>query len=86
MSFLKITDPKKRDFIVQEFLKTKRNIQQHNLAEKSGDQEFATQMTRMFKPLIDTQKEMGEKLLKGFSKLLKICHHYQQSHSLHFLV
>jgi len=27
MSFLKISDPKKRDFIVEEFRKTKRNIQ-----------------------------------------------------------
>ena len=71
MSFLKITDPKKRDFIVQEFLKTKRNIQQHNLAEKSGDQEFATQMTRMFKPLIDTQKEMGEKVVKGVQQSIE---------------
>ena len=26
MSFLKITDPKKRDFIVNEFLKTRQNI------------------------------------------------------------
>ena len=28
MSFLKIIDPKKRDFIVNEFLKTRQNIQQ----------------------------------------------------------
>ena len=28
MSFLKITDPKKRDFIVNEFLKTRQNINQ----------------------------------------------------------
>ena len=27
MLFLKITDPKKRDFIVNEFLKTRQNIQ-----------------------------------------------------------
>ena len=27
MSFLKITDPKKRDFIVNEFVKTRQNIQ-----------------------------------------------------------
>ena len=27
MSFLKITDPKKRDFIVNEFLKTRQDIE-----------------------------------------------------------
>ena len=35
MSFLKITDPKKRDFIVHEFLKTRHNIQQNFLLEQS---------------------------------------------------
>ena len=37
MSFLKITDPKKRDFIVNEVLKTRQNIKQHFLSERLGD-------------------------------------------------
>ena len=37
MSFPKITDPKKRDFIVHEFLKTRQNIQQNFLSERVGD-------------------------------------------------
>ena len=69
MSFLKISDPKKRDFVVQEFLKTKRNIQQHSLAEKTGDQEFSTQMSKMFKPLIDTQREVGEKVQQSIENI-----------------
>ena len=36
MSFPKITDPKKRDFIVNEFLKTRQNIQQDFLSERVG--------------------------------------------------
>ena len=36
MSFLKITDPAKRDLIVADFLKTKKNIQQNFLNEKLG--------------------------------------------------
>ena len=36
MSFLKITDTKKRDFIVNEFLKTRQNIQQTFLSERVG--------------------------------------------------
>ena len=69
MSFLKITDPKKRDFVVQEFLKTKRNIQQHSLAEKTGDQEFSTQMSKMFKPLIDTQREVVKEVIENMPSL-----------------
>jgi hypothetical protein len=71
MSFLRITDPKKRDFIVQEFLKTKRNIQQHNLAEKTGDQDFATRVTKMFQPIIDSQHMVGEKVIKGVQQSIE---------------
>ena len=37
MSFLKITDPKKRDYIVNEFLNTRQNLQQNFLSERVGD-------------------------------------------------
>ena len=37
MSFLKITDPKKRDFVVNELVKTRQNIQQNFLSERVGD-------------------------------------------------
>ena len=38
MSFLKITDPKKRDLMVAEFLKTKKNIKRNQLVERLGEQ------------------------------------------------
>ena len=37
MSFLKITDPKKRDFILNQFLKTRQHIQQNFLSKRVGD-------------------------------------------------
>ena len=37
MSFLKIKDPIKRDLIVEEFLKTKKNIQEKFITERLGD-------------------------------------------------
>ena len=37
MSFLKITDTKKRDFIANVFLKKSQNIQQNFLSERVGD-------------------------------------------------
>ena len=38
MSFLKITDKKKRYFIVNEFLNTRLDIQQNVLSERVGDE------------------------------------------------
>ena len=37
MSFLKMTDPKKRDFIINEFFKPRQNIQQNFLSERAGE-------------------------------------------------
>jgi hypothetical protein len=55
MSFLKITDPEKRDFIVNEFLKTKRNIQQSYLDEKLGDIGLQRELTKLYKPITESQ-------------------------------
>ena len=56
MSFLKITDPKKRDFIVNEFLKTRKNIQHNFLSERVGDVNTQYELSKLFKPVTDKQK------------------------------
>ena len=56
MSFLKITDSKKRDFIVNEFLKTKQNIQQNFRSERVGDVNTQYELSKLFKPVTDKQK------------------------------
>lgn len=48
MSFLNISDPAKRDFIFEEFLNTKRNIQQNLLAEKLGDIGLQRKLTKLY--------------------------------------
>src|SRR6218665_3909130 len=55
MSFLKITDPSKRDFIVEEFLKSKKNIKQNFLSERLGDIGLQRELTKMNKPIVDSQ-------------------------------
>ena len=40
MSFLKISDPTKRDLIVKEYLKLKKNIRDNLLSERTGEQQF----------------------------------------------
>lgn len=57
MSFLKITDPEKRDFIVKKFLQTKQDIRQNFLAEKLGDiglQREPTQSAALLKEFSST--------------------------------
>ena len=51
-----IIDPKKRDLIVSEFLKTKKYIQEHQLEERLGEQEAFSALTKQFKPTINAQK------------------------------
>ena len=58
MSFLKITHPKKRDFIVNEFLKTRQNIQQNFLSERVGDSSTQYELSKLFKPVTDMQKDL----------------------------
>ena len=63
MSFLKITDPKKKDFIVNEFLKTRQNIQQNVLSERVGDLSTQYELSKLFKPVTDMQKDLKEGLV-----------------------
>ena len=63
MSFLKITDPKKRDFIVNEFLMTRQNIQQNFLSERVGDSSTQHELSKLFKPVTDMQKDLKDGLV-----------------------
>src|ERR1043165_4318286 len=60
MSFLKITDPAKRDLIVADFLKTKRNIQQNFLSEKLGDIGMQRELVKLYKPIVDSQTAISK--------------------------
>ena len=58
MSFLKITDPKKRDFIVNVFLRTTQNIQHNFLSQRVGE--------------VSTQYEYAKVTSYGHAKRFKI--------------
>ena len=62
MSFLKITDPNKRDFIVNELLKSRQIIQQNFLSERVGDMNTQYELSQLFKLVTDVQKELKEAL------------------------
>ena len=63
MSFLKITEPKKRDHIVNEFLKTRQNIQQNLVSERVGDVNTQYELSKLFKSVTDMQKDLKEGLV-----------------------
>ena len=60
MSFLKITDHKKRDFIVIGFLKTRQNIQQNFSSERVGNMNTQYELSKLFKPVTDMHKDLKE--------------------------
>ena len=63
MSFLNIADPKKRDFIVNEFLKTRQNIQQNFLSERVDDVNTQYELSMLFKPVTEMQKDLKEDIV-----------------------
>ena len=72
MSFLKITDPRKRDEIVAEYLKTISNIQSNQLANRLGKQKYTAKYARRYKPITDVQEvqtNLSKNILTEIKKL-----------------
>ena len=62
MSFLKISDPLKRDAIVKEYLKLKKNIHDNLLSERIGEQQLQTDLSKFYKPITETQKATAREI------------------------
>ena len=69
MSFLKISDPVKRDLIVKEYLQTKKNIQDNLLSERTGEQQLQTDLSKFFKPITETQKATTREITEGLKPI-----------------
>ena len=65
MSFLKISDPVKRDLIVKEYLELKKNIRDNLLSERAGKQQLQTDLSKFFKPITETQKATTREITEG---------------------
>ena len=64
MSFLKISDPVKRDLIVKEYLQLKKNIRDNLLCERAGEQQLQTDLSKFFKPITETQKATTREIME----------------------
>ena len=63
MSCQKLTHPNKRELIDYEILKTRQNIQQTFLSERVGDFSTQYELSKLFKPDTDMQKDLREGLV-----------------------
>ena len=56
MSFIKVKDPRKREELVKDFIETRKRIKDNFIARKVGEAEYQTGLTKLFKPVTETQK------------------------------
>ena len=60
-----------RDFIVNEFLKTRQNIQQNFLSERAGDSSTLHELSKLFKPVTDMQQDLKAGLVSELKPMIK---------------
>ena len=65
MSFLKISDPTKRDQTVKEYLELKKNIQDNLLSERVGEQQLQTELTKFYRPITESQKATTKEITES---------------------
>ena len=69
MSFLKFSDPVKRDLIVKEYLDLKKNIRDNLLSERTGEQQLRTDLSKFFKLITETQKATTREITEGLKPI-----------------
>ena len=65
MSFIKVTDPRKREELIRDFIETRKRIKDSFIARKVGEAEYQTGLTKLFKPVTETQKETAKEITKA---------------------
>ena len=65
MSFIKVKDPRKREELVRDFIETRKRIKDNFMARKVGEVEYQTGLTKLFKPVTDTQKATAKEITEA---------------------
>ena len=65
MSFIKVKDPRKREELVRDFIETRKRIKDNFMARKIGEVEYQTGLTKLFKPVTDTQKTTAKEITEA---------------------
>ena len=62
MSFIKVKDPRKREELIRNFIETRKRIKDNFVAKKVGEIEYQTGLTKLFKPVTETQKATAKEI------------------------
>ena len=65
MSFIKVKDPRKREELVRNFIETRKRIKDNFVARKVGEAEYQTGLTKLFKPVTETQKAAAKEITEA---------------------
>ena len=65
MSFIKVTDPRKREELIKNFIQTRKRIKDNFIAHKIGESEYQTGLTKLFKPITETQKATAKEITEA---------------------
>ena len=65
MSFIKITDPKKREALIKYFIETRKRIKDNFVSKKVGEIEYQSGLTKLFKPVTETQKATAKEITEA---------------------
>ena len=78
-SFLKISDPVKRDLIVKEYIEIKKNIRDNVFSERTREQELQTDLSKFYKPITETQKATAREITEGLRPIREGIKNLQQA-------
>ena len=65
MSFIKVKDPRKREELIRDFIETRKRIKDNFIARKVGEAEYQTGLTKLFKPVTETQKAATKEITEA---------------------
>ena len=65
MSFIKVKDPRKREELIRDFIETRKRIKDNFVARKVGESEYQTGLTKLFKPVTETQKATAKEITEA---------------------
>ena len=65
MSFIKVKDPRKREELIRDFIVTRKRIKDNFIAKKVGEAEYQTGLTKLFKPVTETQKATAKEITEA---------------------
>ena len=65
MSFIKIKDPRKREELIKDLIETRKRIKDNFIARKVGESVYQTGLTKLFKPITETQKATAKEITEA---------------------